>query len=654
MKLTEDKLSYPTEEHALSNIFDQSYPSFESLKENSSGFEALIQWIKGFFHSSKVKNGWGGRIRTHGWRDQNPLPYRLATPQSQNGLSQYPNWELLKDTTKNKFLGLLILIFLFSSACQANADISEIDNTYHSEVLIRNNRGSSIDNLRKYKDSFLYTSQNELFYNLEKINLNTIDNEDFRINNLIVDDQDFYLLTSIGIFKNFKKIFSKEECFHLQKTKNKIWISCQSGIYSSSSKTNESDNFNWELDNKSPQAVIYFTLNQSQSKPNYAASSQFGFFKYEKAQWQKRNIGLRANPDGDYEFGRFIVHSEYGLETIYLPTNYGIAISNNQAKNFFLDSEGIEKENGLISAKEINFDQNKNLILISNTGAYRAALELIPKWSKIEFKDLRKSENNYTRFNAIDIQNKDIYLSTDQGEIVSLKEKSTKIADDLYGANYFNTQELIKKFLDLEPQIAAVHQKALEFAGIPTGANYQDYIKKAKLRNIAPSLESYLERDNQDLLSIQTTGQDDLDGGSFSTSFDRVDENRNNNSLNTGIRLSWDLSKLIYDEEIMDINNNARLTANIRENLLTEITQLYFQRKETIASAINWLHDSMNLKTSQEFLKQKLKLEESLAQLDARTGSWYSKALNKNLFSIDLKDPNTLKTMELYSNVKIN
>ena len=26
-------------------------------------------------------NGWGDRIRTYGTRDQNPLPYRLATPQ---------------------------------------------------------------------------------------------------------------------------------------------------------------------------------------------------------------------------------------------------------------------------------------------------------------------------------------------------------------------------------------------------------------------------------------------------------------------------------------------------------------------------------------------------------------------------------------------
>ena len=29
----------------------------------------------------KSRSGWGGRIRTYGTRDQNPLPYRLATPQ---------------------------------------------------------------------------------------------------------------------------------------------------------------------------------------------------------------------------------------------------------------------------------------------------------------------------------------------------------------------------------------------------------------------------------------------------------------------------------------------------------------------------------------------------------------------------------------------
>ena len=30
---------------------------------------------------SFLSHGWGGRTRTHEWRDQNPLPYHLATPQ---------------------------------------------------------------------------------------------------------------------------------------------------------------------------------------------------------------------------------------------------------------------------------------------------------------------------------------------------------------------------------------------------------------------------------------------------------------------------------------------------------------------------------------------------------------------------------------------
>ena len=36
--------------------------------------------------------GWGGRIRTSAWRNQNPLPYRLATPQQKTGLSARLTW----------------------------------------------------------------------------------------------------------------------------------------------------------------------------------------------------------------------------------------------------------------------------------------------------------------------------------------------------------------------------------------------------------------------------------------------------------------------------------------------------------------------------------------------------------------------------------
>ena len=41
-----------------------------------AGITPLFVWFEFL-----IDIGWGGRIRTYGTRDQNPLPYRLATPQ---------------------------------------------------------------------------------------------------------------------------------------------------------------------------------------------------------------------------------------------------------------------------------------------------------------------------------------------------------------------------------------------------------------------------------------------------------------------------------------------------------------------------------------------------------------------------------------------
>ena len=43
-----------------------------SVEMGSNGVAPLVS----------VRLGWGGRNRTYVWRDQNPLPYRLATPQA--------------------------------------------------------------------------------------------------------------------------------------------------------------------------------------------------------------------------------------------------------------------------------------------------------------------------------------------------------------------------------------------------------------------------------------------------------------------------------------------------------------------------------------------------------------------------------------------
>ena len=54
--------------------------------------------------------GWGTRIRTWGWRDQNPLPYRLAIPHpTQAGLKWCGRRDLNSYTLRRQNLNLVRL-----------------------------------------------------------------------------------------------------------------------------------------------------------------------------------------------------------------------------------------------------------------------------------------------------------------------------------------------------------------------------------------------------------------------------------------------------------------------------------------------------------------------------------------------------------------
>ncbi len=51
----------------------------------------LTTWRRPYYIHLQVKIGRGGWIRTNGWRDQNPLPYHLATPLLHTSTGE--NWQ---------------------------------------------------------------------------------------------------------------------------------------------------------------------------------------------------------------------------------------------------------------------------------------------------------------------------------------------------------------------------------------------------------------------------------------------------------------------------------------------------------------------------------------------------------------------------------
>ena len=633
-----------------------------------------------------IKNGWGGRIRTHGWRDQNPLPYRLATPQSSFGL--------FKNTTRKPFLLWLLSIFLFLLSIQSPIqaiEASSITESFNSRTLILQNLGSPIEFAKFFKDQIIYSSKGQIYLGLDQINLlksanDSSSNGNFlKINNIIIDDEDFYLATDIGVFKNYSRIFQREECFHIEKSSNKIFISCINGIYQAEhNPKNPHANYIWKSYEASPALVNFFSLNRSRTNPEFASSAN-GFYYYDgrKHTWFRRNQGISRDFNESYGFGRFLVERvSKDLNRIYLPSSIGLLISNDNGKTWIKNNSGLATEaSGFHALREIKTFHN-NLLLASSTGLYISPMDTNPlAWQKISIAKIRKDQGLNENIYSIDIKypkakNKadQVIISNSEGQVISLEENLTLNLLNLSPINTSTGNNLQAQELDIpesnnpleanvikkenhnmiaiilanEPKIQDLHKVALEFTGIPSGKNFQSYRRQARLRNILPEFETSANKGIQNYISIESSGKDSYasSNSSISSSQDRVNIDRDDNQVNTGMKLSWNLGNLIYDPEINDINTSARVTANIRENILNEITQIYFTRRELLYRILNTILESNEdeITNSEIYYQDQIKLEEYTAQLDARTDSWFSTKLEHNFKKLSNSFPESITT----------
>lgn len=575
-------------------------------------------------------NGWGGRIRTLEWRDQNPLPYRLATPQSQEECAKEAQSRLLKNTITRLKAVLVLSIFLCSNVLAVNTS------SFNSKLALVQNLGRAIKNARFFKNGILYSSQNELYFNQEKINL--LSAEDAQIQNIEVAKNKFFISSNLGLFENYRRIFSGENCFHAKVSTKQIFLSCQNNIYRADYDSKKLQaNFNWQALALSPRAVNFFTLNKSKSNIEYAVGID-GFYRFDtqKKQWQKNNIGLKRDFQDSYGFGRFLVKKNKKEETIYLATSSGVYLSSNKGKSWISFNKGIKANpDGFYSIREIK-EIDQKIYAATSTGLYY----LDDGWQPITINSAQENENNNQDIYSLDSikskQGTQIIVSNSQGQIFFLNENQTKqVSVQKNYSKIISTdiKKTINQILKSEPKVKDLHKEALSFAGIPSGKKFRSYKRQARLRNLLPSFKTNLGKNQQGIITIERSNEDNFNSNtsSLSTGADYQNTNRNDNTNNRAFNFDWKLGNLIYDPEINDINTSARITANIRENILTEVTQIYFQRKEVLLELLNnSLNQSFN-QNSAQFFKQKIDLEQYTAQLDARTGSWFSKALEDKL-----------------------
>ena len=613
------------------------------------------------------RNGWGGRIRTLEWRDQNPLPYHLATPQK------------FEHNNNTLFFGFLSLGFLFFLCFTLNKAAAQLPPSL--SILELNKRRvvnanlSPLTAILAIDEQLIYSLNSRIFVDESSLpTINLLDeNESFKVNRIYKNATDVYFATNVGLIRNQQRIFTKTGVNDLSFTKDKIYLSTDLGLYAS-----DISSLRWELVTKANLRIL-------QCKPSLKSKNLFylltvnGFYTFnpKKNLAVKVNQGLVFNSDSELK-GRLEVlkHKQLKEELIYLALNNAVYKLDAAKKSWrrLIDKGLVFDQDSQMQVVDI-FYKDDYLFLVASTGLFYAKLGLgneVTEWHKLSSAEFNLDENFLEGFTASSVSTQDrslsLFIGNFRGDLYQLRlgdsehdleirdgqqsdialteravfqsaivkylgvnenieanKNEEKTTQDILSPNekceVLDFKEKLKLIFSLEPTIQETQAKALQFSGIPSGMQFGAYKRQARLRNVLPQIDTSFDNYDYALNSLETRGSDQYDSAdsSINSSLDKNRKAAMDNEFNTGFRFTWHLDRLIYDPEIIDIVNSARVSANIRENLLTELTQIYFQRK-------NLLSELMSNPFSRT-MTQKFKLQELTADIDARTGGWYSLAL---------------------------
>ena len=165
-----------------------------------------------------------------------------------------------------------------------------------------------------------------------------------------------------------------------------------------------------------------------------------------------------------------------------------------------------------------------------------------------------------------------------------------------------------------DPELTVVHRRALERLGLRTreidrlwrGLGRRAWLPSVTLHGGA-EYGSGRTRDYDESFSYGQLNRLNDHNSDRSTDFD------------AGIALSWDLADLAYSPEAVDLSREARQVIGLRDNVLDEINQLYFDRQRALRALSAYADWS-----DPEAAALRLRALELAAGLDAWTGGWFS------------------------------
>ncbi len=165
-----------------------------------------------------------------------------------------------------------------------------------------------------------------------------------------------------------------------------------------------------------------------------------------------------------------------------------------------------------------------------------------------------------------------------------------------------------------EPTVGMIQKQAICYANVSNWKTRR-WQWTSRLRALVPSFSVGKKFSRNNNIDIDRGGTNDPDKFIFGP----PDETR---SLDFG--LNWDLSNIIWNSYQTSIDSREKLMVELRDDILSEATRLYFERRRTQAEFILRPPTDPLDRTN-----QLLRIDELTASLDALTGGYLTKELNR-------------------------
>lgn len=348
-----------------------------------------------------------------------------------------------------------------------------------------------------------------------------------------------------------------------------------------------------------------FSLARAQnSGENIYIASENGFFaSYDNGQsWEKIFNGYFFEENQDSQGNNDEAEKETASNI-----NYIVTASDNSGFIYLSGKRGIYKsvdrgrqweilpDFGLLD-KYIKFmlvSVDSILYAVTKTGIYKFTGS---RWQELSLgltsQDIR----------SITLDGKgNLYAACDKGIFKAVEENSLVIKNNAASFYYKG-----------EPDIKQIQKAAIKYAEVEP-EKIQLWRKQAAKKAFMPKISASVDRDTSDLWHWES--------GSNAKADDDV-LIKGNDSVGWGVTVSWDLAEIIWNNDQTSIDNRSRLMVQLREDILDEVTKLYFERIRLKMEV-----DNLNIEERKKRFEKELKIKELTAMLDAMTGGYFSSAL---------------------------